>query len=230
MLDSLAHPYVFYKTGFIRQGEHRTYKYSCYHHMFEYAIDFLLLELISGEKPCDKNKCMLMKADKKELQTVGSMYEYALYNAYNVKVRANDIVRSIKDMSSIHRILRDKTGIKKKIFLGLEGSLGCAPLISSMIYPLNITDRFDYLNSKHESWVYPHDDIVKVKQSFLEMFDQAVLKARDVCKSLLFYLSDLTEKQTLLNEIGNCSLISGMDCSKPVEFKYFDCIYEQPVL
>lgn len=58
-LDTEAHPYVFYKTGFARKGE-KSSKFKIYHRKFEYAIDVLMCNLLRGRAPSSINASRLM--------------------------------------------------------------------------------------------------------------------------------------------------------------------------
>lgn len=225
-LDLHTHPYIFYKTGFVREGDIPTSKYNSYHRMFETVVDVLMLDRLLHKKPSDIQAHKLIAVGRNEAKSLGEMYEYILLNTYGLKVTSSHVSQAIFDMIRVQSILRDSKGIKKNVLFSIEKSLGLFPLISSMIHPLTITDELDYLNLSHNTWCLPWDNTTKLNTSFTEMFDIAVDEAKELSETLYKCFTGTLSINAALERLGNRSFSTGVDCDLGVEFKYFDCIYE----
>lgn len=225
-LDLHTHPYIFYKTGFVRPGEAPTSKYTCYHRMFETAVDVIMLDRVLAVKPIEVKAHELIRVSGKEAQTIGKMYEFILQNTYGVKVSAGQVSEAIRDMVTVQAVLRDRSGLKKKLLSWFEKSRGNFPLMASMIYPSAIIDGLDYLNLDHRPWFFPWDRSVKHTSSFPEMFEHSAQEAKEMGEALFHCLSGTGDIRNALERIGNRSFSTGIDCNRDVQFKYFNCIYE----
>ncbi|MFP4697349.1 MAG: zinc dependent phospholipase C family protein [Eubacteriales bacterium] len=225
-LDSNTHPYIFYKTGFVRQNEKPTYKFSCYHRSFETAIDVLMLDYLMGIKPYEIKVPELIKVTKIESLIIGKMLEQILKDVYDEDVRAKQISTAIIDMVSAQRSLRSRTGLKKILLGQLEKSLGNYQLISSMIHPPNLKENLDYLNLSQNPWALPWDITKKRTDSFIEMFNNSVQESIKFMEAIFQYISNIKDSDYTLKIIGNKSFSSGLDCNKNIKFKYYDNIFD----
>lgn len=226
-LDCHTHPYIFYRTGFVREDEEYTSKYACYHRMFETALDVLMLKHVSGKKPADITPSRFIKVSRKNAYSIGRMYETVLKKVYDIEMNPEIIVSAIADMTGITAVLRDKSGLKKKLLFWLEKKQGRFPLMSSMILPQEIKDGCDYFNTAHSVWHLPWDTSVKLTSSFVEMFEASAQEARIMCKELYNCIFNKDEIGQVLELIGSRSFSTGIDCGLDTEFKYFKCIYEE---
>jgi len=226
ILDCHTHPYIFYKTGFVRSGEEYTSKYTCCHRMFETALDVLILKHYSGKKPSGFNAALQIRISKQEAFAIGEMYSKVLSKVYAANVNTELVCRAIADMAGITAALRDITGIKKKLLSKLEKSLGKLPMFSSMIMPLEVKDGLDYLNSSHSAWHLPWDNTQELTSSFIENFEAATAESKKAVEAMLLYITGNNALESLIPLIGSRSFTTGKDCSLDLEFKYFDCIYE----
>ncbi|WP_315120303.1 zinc dependent phospholipase C family protein [uncultured Clostridium sp.] len=219
-LDSNTHPYIFYRTGFIRPNEPYNPKYTCYHRDFETTLDFIMLDRLWHKKPSQINPYSLIWIKDHEAYDIGKMYQHILKNIFSIEIAEKQIVKSAKDMIRVQRALKDSLGIKKRLFKKI-------PSISNMIYPLKIDNNLDYLNLKGDIWCNPCDNSLVYKSSFIDMFDKAVKDSLNICTKLF---NDIYHKENLLQRedyIGNRSFSTGLDSTLPLELKYFKCIYEE---
>ncbi len=226
VLDCHTHPYIFYKTGFVLKGEAYTSKYTYYHRMFETALDVLMLKRELGKRPPEFKASEQIRISRQTSQVIGEMYSKVLRKVYNVDINPEPVCRAIADMTGIAAVLRDKTGIKKKLLSGIERRLGRQPMFSSMILPLEINDGLDYLNTSHSAWYLPWDNSASLTSSFVESFEAAAAESKTIIEAIHFCLSSNNTYERLIPLIGNRSFSTGEDCSLELEFKYFDCIYE----
>lgn len=226
MLDCHTHPYVFYRTGFVRSGEAPTSKYTCYHRMFETALDVLMLRGELGKKPYEFDSAGQIRIPARTALEIGKMYSTVLNKVYQADISAGLVQQAIADTVGISAVLRDKTGIKKGLFEGLEKGLKKPPLYSSMFLPSKIEDKPDYLNSCHSLWYLPWDNSKKQTSSFTDNFFAAAAEAKNIVETAFSFLAGHSISESLASLIGNRSFTTGEDCTLGLELKYFDCIYE----
>ncbi|MGE5677188.1 MAG: zinc dependent phospholipase C family protein [Pseudomonadota bacterium] len=225
-LDCQTHPYIFYRTGFIRKGEPDTKKFSSYHRRFETALDVLMLERMQGKKPSGFMAARHIRISGGDAEIIGRMYSSIFERIYGEKISVEAVKQSIKDMASITEVLHDRSGIKKFLLSGVEKLLGMQPMLSSMVHPIRLTEELDYLNLQHSAWLLPWDKCSKSRQSFPEMFDTAVSEAAKMAAAAAACLNDSLEQEKTMELIGNRSFSTGQDCELDNEFLYYDCIYE----
>lgn len=225
-LDTHAHPYIFYRTGFDTGGGLEHKKYSYYHRRFEATIDVLMMDKIYQKEARHTNASRLIKVSKNEAGAIASMYHGVLSKAFNLDIKEEEIKKAIFHMVEITAALRDIWGVKKKVIEILERKGKNYPLISSLIYPVKIHDNRDYLNLENNKWYYPWDNCNANNESFLQMFEEAYLESHNMCKAIFNFINHKISLDKALELIGNRSFSSGLDCDTDVEFKYFDCIFE----
>lgn len=228
-LDIYTHPYIFYRTGFLRPGELPTSKYIYQHRIFETNMDFLMLKMLMSMKPFDLKINKLISVQHKEAESIGKMYEEALPRIFSEKISSRQVYQAIKDMVRVQTVLRDRWGLKKKIICWIEKKLGHYPLISSVIYPTDIKDCLDYLNEQHKFWFLPWDRSGKETLSFPELFDLATQEAKELCMVLFRCLNGQLDIDFVLDRIGNRSFSTGIDCSSDIEFRYFEDIFDSSI-
>lgn len=222
-LDSSAHPYIYYKSGFKRDGERGSrLKYSVNHHNFETAVDVLLLKLVSSEKPSDKKLWQLIRVTQVEAAHVAEHISQAIDDAYQVPISPRQVYGAMSSMSRATRLLQSKTGRRKRfIELAEDISIGDR-FISSLIHPQEITDGIDYLNVSKKPWCLPWDNTRQYDLSFVEMFEHAVAGSVTKINALFDYLDGKMEKNALLFLMGNNSFATGIDAGEAVRFQYHE--------
>jgi hypothetical protein len=225
-LDCHTHPYIFYKTGFVRKDEKYSDKYTCYHRMFETALDVFMLERELGLKPSEFNASEKIRISGQASAAIGEMHSFMLEKLYSENISTAAVCQAITDIAAVSAALRDRTGIKKLLLEKVEKLMGKCPMYSSMILPLAIKDRRDYLNLLHNTWSLPWDPESRHTDSFPDMFEAAAAEAAKLCTAVSSYIYDGAEIEEVMSLIGNRSFSTGMDCSLDNEFVTYDCIYE----
>lgn len=225
-MDLHTHPYVYYRTGFVRDGEKPTIKYTSYHQEFETAIDVCLLDSLMSIKPTALGVHRLLKLSDGDAQIIGRFYEFILGKIYNVQISADKVSSVIRGMMLVQYTFRDRYGYKKRIVSSLEKCIVKYPIISSLIYPPRVEDGIDYMNNSHKPWHAPWDMSKTFTLSFIEMFHQAENEAICMCRTLMDCLSGTASTAETLKLIGGRSFSTGEDCHEEREFKYYDCVFE----
>ena len=218
-LDSNAHPYVYYKSGFQVEGDKTPrLRYSVRHRSFETAIDVLMLKIMSGEKPADKKLWQLIKADKTHALVVADALSGAINGAYHRDISSKEVFNAIRYMVYLTRLLQSKRGRRKKLMELAEDLTIGEHIVSSVIHMQEVDDSVDYLNLKKQPWFMPWDGENEINHSFGEMYNQAVAEGVKMIKQNYKFLKGSITKEKLLNEIGNRSLASGLDIDKDKAF------------
>lgn len=225
ILDCHTHPYIFYKSGFLRKGEAYMAKFTCYHRMFETALDVLMLEQELGIKPPRFNAAAQIRVSAQTAAEIGKMYKVVINKVYGINISIDTVCDAIASVADISSLLRDRTGIKKLLLSQAEKALGKPPLSSSMILPLRINDGLDYLNSSHSAWYLPWDNSVALTCSFTENFEAAASEAKKIIEMTELFLMDRIRLDSIASAVGNRSYLTGRDCDSDLEFRYFDCIF-----
>ncbi len=226
-MDSIGHPYVFYRSGFKTDADSNENLYIYYHRQFETAIDVLLCKMLLNKKVHEICPNKLIEISNTEQNMISEMYESTIKSVFNSNVPKKKISQAIKEMILVERLLKDPHGIKKKIVAGIDHVIYGFPLYSSIIFPLKITDGLDYLNLKNSEWCMPFDKNQKSTLSFVDLFNQAYHRTRRFCDVLYTSIySDNSSIPYVLESFGNNSYLSGIDCDIPVKFKYQDIIFK----
>lgn len=226
ILDCHTHPYIFYKTGFVRKGESYTPKYTCYHRQFESELDVLMLERELGKTPPQFNASEQISISSQAAAAIGKMYSNAFASVYTEDLTAGTVCKAIADIVGISSVLRDRTGLKKLLLEKVERLLNKPSLFSSMILPLKINQDRDLLNLKHSTWHLPWDQASSLTKSFPEMYESAAREASSLCIEIIKYIYTDISIERLMELIGNRSYLTGMDCALDTAFISYDCIYE----
>jgi hypothetical protein len=194
--------------------------------LFETTIDFILVSEIYKCRPADIKAKNLIIVDGIESHAIEGMYRTVLKSALGIEIGEGQIQKAIKDMGIAVSVLRDRTGLKKKLLSGIETGLGRYPILSSMIYPSKLTDNLDYLNRQHSTWSHPCNIEITSNSSFDELLESAALEAVKMYDAIYGCITGDVSIKDSLDIIGNLSFSTGMDCTSDMEFKYYDCIYE----
>ncbi len=226
ILDCHTHPYIFYKTGFVREGESYTPKYTCYHRRFESELDVLMLERELGKTPPRFNASQQIRIPAQAIAAIGKMYSDLFARVYGENLAEVTVCRAVNDIADIASALKDSTGFKKLLVEKAEKLLNKPPLFSSMILPLKINKGKDILNLQHSTWHLPWDQASSLTDSFPEMFEAAAREASSLCVEIIRYIYADIGIEKVLGLIGNRSFLTGMDCALDTAFVIYDCIYE----
>lgn len=225
-MDSLGHPYVFYRSGFKTPSDPNVKLYQYYHRRFETNTDVLLCKKLLNKKVHELNHDKLMEISYIEQNIISDMYISVVKSVYKVELQKKKIIKALKDMLFIEKLSKDPYGIKRGLVGAIDGIIYRFPLYSSIIFPLEVNDGLDYLNLEHREWCMPYDNTIKSTQSFMDLFKEAYRKSHrffDVLYSSIFLNnSGITYALKLF---GNNSYTSGINCDTEAEFKYCDNIF-----
>ncbi|MCL2616740.1 MAG: zinc dependent phospholipase C family protein, partial [Defluviitaleaceae bacterium] len=123
-LDTNAHPYIYYKSGFKTEGDSRpSLHYSIMHRNFETNLDILMLKLASDEKPADKKLWQLISVSHKQAISAAGVISGGLRDVYGIELSKRQVYRAMHSMVAISRVLQSKSGRRKSMIGAVEGLL-----------------------------------------------------------------------------------------------------------
>ena len=226
IMDSIAHPYIFYRSGFNTFKKNNENLFLCYHRRFETSVDVLLCKKFLNKKVYEINTDMLIKVNDTELNLISEMYKSAVKAVFNSDISKKKIIRAVKEMQLVEKLLKDPKGLKKKLVGFVDDVFYGFPLFSSLIFPLELKDGLDYLNLSKREWSMPHDETIRSSKSFVDLFYEASEKTRRLCDELYSALfQNSSNISHILKLLGNNSYTTGIDCDKQAVFKYSDIIF-----
>ena len=223
VLDSTMHPYVIYKTGEFDKNDPNTYKYNHLHADLEAYFDNYLITIRENINPnyfkCYEY-CFNVDSIGKNLIEV---MDFTYREVFNINDFHNYYLKSIKHMKKFFRIFRyDPIGFKK---MGYEIIDFFCPRILlrkvSLSYHISMKGKKKFLNLEHQVWYNPTDKRTKSNKSLLELYTKSLdttVKMIQEINRFLYY----DEKINLKKVIGNLSYVTGKDCDKKKELKYFE--------
>lgn len=222
VLDSNIHPYIIYKTGMFDRKDKTTYKYNGIHHFMEAFFDNDLIKRRENINPYKFNITKFCFDTRKFSNDLNNTIDYAFYNTFNIKNMSSKYYKSLKQMKTILKLFRkDRFGIKKffyKIFDTISPKSVFRMEAVSYHYPLE--DKHNYLNNSHDLWRNPADYNITSTESFVDLYLKSLKDGRDIIIKVFEYLNgkDIDLESLFLNK----DYISGLDCDKEKELKYFE--------
>lgn len=168
-LDSIAHPYVFAKTGLLEgDSEH-------YHIRFESMVDALMVEKVLLKPLSEFPTYKFVKLTAKERRVLALGYQYMIKKTFDIYVPLKDLDLCMKTMYQILHLLFDKTSLRFHAMNWIETKLWNDPYRFSkhVVHPDLDTTR-DILNLAHKPWRHPAHPEQEFTSSFVDLYHQAI--------------------------------------------------------
>lgn len=223
-LDSKVHPYIIYKTGVFEKEDKESYKYRSLHLDMELYLDSYLIfqrEKIHSKDFKTYNFCFNVKPFDTELTTLLNDVFNEVYGFENF---SKIYYKSIKHMKKIYRIFRyDKTGIKRKLYMGLDIILPRNQLKKEQLsYNVNYKNKMHYLNNEKNEWNHPSNQYEIYNYSFIELYHIALNNAVEIINMVNNVLYKNCNIKKLNDVFKNLSYKTGKDCDIDIDLKYFE--------
>ena len=225
VLDSVVHPFVFYKTGVFIKGKPHTYKYSGLHQEMEYYLDAYMI--FQNEKIEAKDfrmyKYMLNnnKLSNDTLNLIGNVIK----ETYNYDNMDKIYEKCIKDMKRFYKFFNyDHYGIKKSIY-AIVDIITPKRFIRKKKFSFYLThnSKKHYLNTEKSEWNHPLDIYETYNYSFIELYVIAIEKAINIINEVNNILNkDRTYNKKIENIFNNLSYTTGKNCENNSSMKYFE--------
>lgn len=222
VMDSICHPFVFYKTGKYLSKDKSTYKYKGGHSYMESMIDAFFYQ-----KRNDKGiyKAKLAKEIFPKVyfsKELSEIIDYVYLDTFDKKNFSKVIYRGYKNYKFILKhLMCSRFGIKKVLYYFIDFShLITINLAGNCYYIKKLDDSV--LNLEHNIWYYPVDKKISYHYSFYDLYDIAIERARKLINSIDIALTlDDKELNKIIGEIGNLSYTTGVNIDKKQKMKYF---------
>jgi len=216
-LDTIAHPYIFYKTGPIAG----TTKY--WHSRFESNIDTLMVKQIKGFSLSKFNIPQLVDADELTKQAVSILYPGILKEIFGEEVSPADIIECITSFHSIIKLLNDPYTLKFPLVQFGESLAGRRWSFSCHMVTGVCDEQHDILNLNHTRWIHPSDAAKISTESFIDLYAGASERAVGVLCAFNDVLYKDSMPEQLISLIGDRTYDTGM--KNPPEMTNFEPVY-----
>lgn len=172
LLDSTAHPYVYYWTGFEEDGYlHGSYHYS--HAHFEGRIDCCLSKVRAREDMV-KKPYLALDISEDDLKIISENFSSVLNMYFGLKLKPNAYKKAVLNMKDLYKYIHSGTRFRRLI-LGKSG-------LGQLCIPKTSTSTC--LNDGHMKWKEPANGKER-KEDFNELFNLAQKKLEKAYLMLL---------------------------------------------
>ena len=225
VLDSVVHPFVFYKTGVFNKKDAKTYKYNGLHQEMEYYLDAYLI--FQNEKIEAKDYKMykyILNNDKLNDNTL-SLIGDVIKDTYDFENMDKIYGKCIKDMKRFFKLFNyDPYGIKKKCYslLDIFTPKGFIRKKKFSFYLTHNSKKY-YLNLDKNEWNHPVSLYETYNYSFIELYVIAIDKAYSIINEVDKILSDDRINNKKIDRIfNNLSYTTGKSCDDDRKMNYFE--------
>lgn len=221
-LDTICHPYVYYRTKHLTHTERKSYDFGI-HVALETDIDNALTRHYAHLEPSEFQPWKTIHLTTFEYVVIRDFLFQALMLVYpNYDISKFIIGNALKSMELGQRLLHDPTKNKKFVVRWIEGKLFSHAVISSMI-PSDTLRRYkDPLNLRHKLWKNPWDPSFESNEDIFQLISRA--QQEMARRGKLYQDAFLTEASNyrhpnlgsisnLLEDLSDCSYLSGLPLS-----------------
>lgn len=224
VLDSITHPFVYYKTGFYDKENPEMVTYTKNHAEMELLIDLFMLEKREKKNP-KKIKIAKMLFPKTEYSIqLKNLLNRVYQDVYGVSDMGRKHLSSIRQMRFIYRhFYYDPHGIKLSCYRILAKVLPRKlKMIEYISYANNLRSKVSYINYEHDTWCHPLDQNETSTASFFDLYQEAVTKAVSLITYLDRVLDGKVELKQLEKKLKDISYSTGKDCKNKSPMRYFE--------
>ena len=217
-LDSLSHPFVFYRSGEIAGDT----KY--WHYRYESMIDALMVTYYKKRQLSDLKANRFVNVNSEERRVIASFYSSILGDVFDLDLEASVIDSAIDSFKKILHFLYDPHYLVTPLLQGVEHLLGNEWQFTSHNVNPRIDATYDVLNLKKETWFNPTDLNLASNTSFIELYEESVSLGIVLIQALNEGLNKTRSNfdDILENRQNDTGVPSSSDA-----MKYYDSIYEK---
>lgn len=218
-LDSLAHPFVFYRGGEIAGST------KFWHFRYESMIDSLMVTYVKRRKLQEIKAEKFVDVSREERRVIASFYNMLLYRVFGIETKPEVIDEAIRTFKKALFFLYDPKNHMTPLIQMVENKFFEPWELTSHIVNSKFDTEHDILNLKHEVWSNPTNIDETSTQSFVDLYDDSIKLGQALIDELE---NVLLGGEYRFNEIlNNCQY----DTGRPVgqEMKYYNCIYKNNI-
>lgn len=193
VLDTTAHPYIYYFSGVNSTGDDP--KYDVCHKRLEIILDMLLIRQRFKEPVHRIEKSSLLDTSDETLCAFKDASKN-LRMLYGKPVPPEEFLQSLRYMQKAIWALRDPYGLKKPLFALLDRVLKTNGLYAASVYDSRKIKSLDYGNRQREIWLEPSTGEPR-SESFFDLYETAVGSARKKISMAHEYLMEHAGKEDL---------------------------------
>lgn len=223
VLDSTAHPFIFYKTGVYRKNDKKYHKYHGMHTLMEKSIDAIYYQKYFNKT---YNHCNIVKeiiGKPKFTKELTSLINNVYYNTYQEKNIGKYYYQSIIHTKIITALFfQDYLGIKKFFYKLIDFISNHSFGILSAYSTHNLKPNKAFLNEEHHTWNHPSIKDLTFNYSFEDLFNQSIKKSLKIIKEVNKVLYEDKEINYLLKYIPNIDYSTGLDIKHNIKMDYFE--------
>ena len=215
-LDSIAHPFVYYRTN----GQTKETKY--WHTRYESMLDNYMMDFYKRDgmeyMPIKK----IIATDSLCLSAMKTVYLSVFKKVWNLDVKEEYVTDGMKDF----RMLMSFAGKKTLLYWLIR------------YYEILVKDNWhfsryfitgekdetrDILNLNHQIWTHPCDNSEVHHESYPELIEMAIQRSKEAMDLFANALGNEEEDSIFIKYLGNRGYDTGKNTT--VKMKYFDSIY-----
>lgn len=221
ILDSMAHPYIFYLGGRYLPDNMETKKYMGLHRKVELAIDTILCqERLSMKSSHFKiSKHILKNFEIPSLITM--LYDDTLFLNYGINNGGEVFKEAYHDMRTYYLLTYDPLGAKKT-FATLATPLvkkSLSPFADAFSYHNCLNPDYDYMNRRRQVWLHPVTGNVYTF-SFYDILRNAIKKSTALLQQAYDFTTGKISAEDFRNALPNISYLTGLSTSDLRPMKY----------
>ncbi|MDO5521175.1 MAG: zinc dependent phospholipase C family protein [bacterium] len=223
-LDCIAHPFIYWHTDY-KVNTSGGLGYLATHCQYESNIDSLMLQRLKHCLPSDYNGARFIKLTKNESAMLGKGLSETITTTYfpdnpSAYTTPSFMKHALYSMSKKVALLTDHGGPKRKIVETIELLTARVHFLTCLFSVDDVDGTKDFLNEKNAVWKNPWDLSLESSDSFLKLYQDALLIAADRLRELACYYNSLMVsssvydkrnqyRQTLLNSLSDLSYNTG---------------------
>lgn len=225
VLDSVVHPFVFYKTGVFIKGNPKTYKYSGLHQEMEYYLDaYMIFQNEKKEAKDFKMYKYLLNNNKLSNNTL-NLIGNVINDTYDYDNMDKIYEKCIKDMKKFYKLFNyDHYGIKKFGYSFVD-AVTPKRFIRKKKFSFYLThnSKKHYLNLEKNEWNHPCSLYETYNYSFVELYIIAIDKTCNIINEVNILLNkDEIDNEKIDSIFNNLSYTTGKDCEDTRKMQYFE--------
>ncbi len=226
ILDSMAHPYIFYLGGRYQEDIPDTHKYIGLHKKVELAIDTILCAERFSLKSSD------FKVHKNILKNITipecilTMFDETLFLNYGINGGGAIFKDSYDDIRTYYKMTYDRFGTKKAVASLVTPLLpkSTASYVSTFSYYNCLNEDFDYMNKNKRVWLHPVTGNVYTF-SFYDILRNSNKKSTSLLQAAYDFLTSKITAEDFRTMLPNISYLTGLPTDDTRPMKYISSDY-----
>lgn len=224
-LDTISHPFIFYRTGRFDRTRWATHFYSYYHKYYEVLLDVAFVQYQYAQLAAAFNFSQLFAPDPSTVQVLEGFYAYVMRHAQGYEMVPGSLAKTIRSSHAVSFCFSDLNDYKKHALRRIERPLHEELALSRGLYP-KFTDLRPVLNLDHEEWLDPCTGEPH-HASYPELFARSLeLTNRRFAAIDRLIADEWSLTMDAVHQIyGNRSYLTGIPCNEKQKMTHFDIIF-----